>query len=360
MLTDYIAVVTARAGSKRLLNKNMLPLNGIPLAWHSVLHAQEAGLEVVVSTDIPELQVLAEQLGVPYVTPPNADGNHHREQVEHAASFYPNRHVVLLQPTSPFRSGNIIKQCLDEHSQDESSTVMTGRKVYIMGDTPTEVKGVRGNVIIYPKGKIWNYENLRIVRNPICNELEIDTREDYIEACKLALTVTEIPSPIAEPYLSRCLQALSGVGITDSQLIVRDGGDIPQDKPCVYVNHCIGYKGGRVDAVVLVANENILTNPNPELSECIKKAKVAIIRDHQFLPQLVERYPDLKDKMVVIESTVDSEIDSITTGAISHYLLGLLGKVTLIGNTDPVERVSKYKFGNDHYRGGSFDVAIMT
>ena len=47
-----ICIIPARGNSKRLLNKNILELNGIPLFMHSVDYARQNGIErIVVSTD---------------------------------------------------------------------------------------------------------------------------------------------------------------------------------------------------------------------------------------------------------------------------------------------------------------------
>ena len=56
-----VALIPARAGSKRLPNKNIKLLNGRPLLSYSVISAIESGLfaEVIVSTDSEEIAAVA-------------------------------------------------------------------------------------------------------------------------------------------------------------------------------------------------------------------------------------------------------------------------------------------------------------
>ena len=62
----YLAVVPARAGSKRLPNKNKLVLGDKPLVSHSIDFAKHHHKieNVLVSTDDPEIQGIAVASGV--------------------------------------------------------------------------------------------------------------------------------------------------------------------------------------------------------------------------------------------------------------------------------------------------------
>ena len=66
-----LAVIPARAGSKRLPMKNLRELGGKPLLAHSIVAAQESGLfeRIVVSTDSPEVAAAAARYGaeVPFL-----------------------------------------------------------------------------------------------------------------------------------------------------------------------------------------------------------------------------------------------------------------------------------------------------
>lgn len=60
-----LAVIPARAGSKGIPNKNIRIINGHPLIYYSIKNALKSELitEVVISTDSPEVRIIAEQMG---------------------------------------------------------------------------------------------------------------------------------------------------------------------------------------------------------------------------------------------------------------------------------------------------------
>jgi CMP-N-acetylneuraminic acid synthetase len=112
-----IGIITARAGSKGIPGKNMVPLGGSPLIEHTFRLAQgSAGIDrTFLTTDIPEAIALARdkysKIEVPFVRPPElcADDTSQSAVVEHLLCHLQNtlglepKAIVLLQPTSPFR-----------------------------------------------------------------------------------------------------------------------------------------------------------------------------------------------------------------------------------------------------------------
>jgi CMP-N,N'-diacetyllegionaminic acid synthase len=65
MYPENIAIIPARGGSKRLLNKNIYPLNGKPLIAYSIEACLKSAniKEVYVSSDSQEILAVAEQYG---------------------------------------------------------------------------------------------------------------------------------------------------------------------------------------------------------------------------------------------------------------------------------------------------------
>lgn len=113
------ALITARGGSKRLKNKNILDLGGKPLIAWTVEAALGAGSvdQVLISTDDEDIAQVARQAGaqVPFMRPAElaGDTSSHLDVIRHAISHIrlsaPDvSHLVLLQPTSPFRSSQDI------------------------------------------------------------------------------------------------------------------------------------------------------------------------------------------------------------------------------------------------------------
>jgi len=65
MVVDCVAIIPARAGSKRIPGKNIKPFNGMPMIARSIEAARRSGLfdRVLVSTDSDEIASLAESFG---------------------------------------------------------------------------------------------------------------------------------------------------------------------------------------------------------------------------------------------------------------------------------------------------------
>lgn len=118
-----LAVIPARGGSKGILNKNIVDLCGKPLIAYTIEAAFEVReiKDVVVSTDSEAIAKIAEECGavVPYLRPENlADDS---AQILDVLIDLLNRlvtigkeydDIVLLQPTSPFRNSENIREAL--------------------------------------------------------------------------------------------------------------------------------------------------------------------------------------------------------------------------------------------------------
>ena len=61
-----LAVIPARAGSKGIPNKNIRIIGDHPLIYYSIKNAIQSKLitDVIVSTDSPEVRIIAQQMGV--------------------------------------------------------------------------------------------------------------------------------------------------------------------------------------------------------------------------------------------------------------------------------------------------------
>lgn len=120
-----LAVIPARAGSKRLPRKNLLPLGGKPLiAWTVEAALGARGVtHVLVSTDSEEIAAVARACGAnaPFLRPASlaTDTASSLDVVRHAVEFaagplaLPCELTVLLQPTSPLRTSADIDAALD-------------------------------------------------------------------------------------------------------------------------------------------------------------------------------------------------------------------------------------------------------
>jgi len=112
------ALIPARSGSKRIKNKNIRKLNGIPLIAYSIQAARESGLfeRVIVSTDSPQIAGIAINFGaeVPFLRPSKFahDTSPDIEWLSHLLGDIGElpEYFAILRPTSPFRtSGTILR-----------------------------------------------------------------------------------------------------------------------------------------------------------------------------------------------------------------------------------------------------------
>jgi CMP-N,N'-diacetyllegionaminic acid synthase len=132
-----IAVIPARGGSKRLPGKNLRMLAGKPLIGWTIEAAIESGIfdRVVVSTDSWEIAVVAAQFGaeVPFMRPEELalDDTPTIEVLIHAAlelmagreSQY--THLACLQPTSPLRTADNIREAVNLLREKQADAVIS-------------------------------------------------------------------------------------------------------------------------------------------------------------------------------------------------------------------------------------------
>lgn len=115
----YIAIIPARGGSKRLPRKNVLPLSNKPLvAWTIEAALQCKKIEkVVVTSDDDEILSVAKGYTIEALKRPAelaSDIASSIDVVKHVIKYYPDyEYTILLQPTSPLRTGEHIKSAID-------------------------------------------------------------------------------------------------------------------------------------------------------------------------------------------------------------------------------------------------------
>ena len=130
-----LAVIPARGGSKRLPKKNIKPLGGKPLINWSIeaIRGISEICEVLVSTDDTEIASIAKQAGasVPWLRPGNlsTDTASSVDVALHALDWYESKFksvdgLLLLQPTSPFRTRKSIENGIDLYLNSNFSSVV--------------------------------------------------------------------------------------------------------------------------------------------------------------------------------------------------------------------------------------------
>lgn len=127
MSKKRLAIIPARGGSKGIPRKNIIDLCGKPLLAYSV----EAGIEalnrgaidkLIISTDDIEIAEVAKRYGaeVPFLRPESlaSDKAKSVDLLIHAQQYYEELgiyfdDIILLQPTSPMRTGEDIIKSLE-------------------------------------------------------------------------------------------------------------------------------------------------------------------------------------------------------------------------------------------------------
>ncbi len=126
-----LALIPARGGSKGVPGKNIRPLGGRPLiAWTIDAARRSRHIDrLVLSSDNADIIKIAQEHGcdAPFVRPSDlsADDTPGIAPVKHCAEMVPGYdYLVILQPTSPFRSTDDIDQAIETCiNQDASSLV---------------------------------------------------------------------------------------------------------------------------------------------------------------------------------------------------------------------------------------------
>jgi len=118
-----LVVIPARGGSKGLPGKNIKLLNGKPLIYYTIEAARDVFADniICVSTDSDQIVKVVEQTGlkVPFRRPAElaTDTASSQDVLLHAIKYYQQHGyepsvIILLQPTSPFRTSKHIKEAL--------------------------------------------------------------------------------------------------------------------------------------------------------------------------------------------------------------------------------------------------------
>lgn len=117
-----LALITARGGSKGIPKKNIKPLQGKPLlAWTIDAALKSKYIDrIIVSTDSREIANVAQSFGgeVPFLRPQQLalDETSSMDVILHALEVLPEKYdyLILLQPTSPFRSTKQIDGAIEQ------------------------------------------------------------------------------------------------------------------------------------------------------------------------------------------------------------------------------------------------------
>lgn len=115
-----IALIPARSGSKRILNKNIRLFFGHPLLAYAIQSAIDAEIfnDIYVSSDSDRILEIAEYYGAKSIKRPDefaGDNSPDSEWIDHALSLVKDLYFyAIIRPTNPFRTGDMIKKGFEQ------------------------------------------------------------------------------------------------------------------------------------------------------------------------------------------------------------------------------------------------------
>ncbi len=133
-MSNIIAIIPARSGSKSIKDKNIKLLSGHPLIAYSIIAAKLSKKieRVIVSTDSEEYGDIAKKYGaeVPFIRPDtySKDNSTDRDFFIHAIDWFKENentipeYWVHLRPTTPLRVPEKIDEAIDVILNDDTAT----------------------------------------------------------------------------------------------------------------------------------------------------------------------------------------------------------------------------------------------
>lgn len=151
-----LALIPARAHSKRVKRKNMRALAGKPLIQYSIEFAMQSQLvaDVVVSSDDPEVLQLAGFLNCSTIERPGklaTDQSPTIDAVMHALTVLGEKDsgydaVALLQPTVPIRRIGLLEEAIRVLVESEADSVVSHLEVDYFH--PNKMKRIQNGLIV--------------------------------------------------------------------------------------------------------------------------------------------------------------------------------------------------------------------
>lgn len=171
-----LVIIPARGGSKGVPGKNIKKLGGKPLIYYTIEAAREVfnDQEIIVTTDDEKIKKTAERTGlhVPFLRPEELATDEvgtydvllHALKFVESTGYFPDT-MILLQPTSPFRTSQHIREALALYNPQLDMVVSVketkSNPYYTLFEETKEgylVKSKNGNYLTRQEcPKVWEY-----------------------------------------------------------------------------------------------------------------------------------------------------------------------------------------------------------
>jgi len=203
-----IALIPARAGSKRLIGKNFKSLSGQPLISWTIKTAKKVKeiSDIFVSTNDTKINKISNELNVkvPWKRPKYLSGNKvsSANVALHFLKWYEKKYsnpdgLLLLQPTSPFRKKSSIKKAIRLFKNNKNKAVVSfspiikkKKSLKKMEDFNKKLK-LNGSIYLISPKNLKKHKSffkptvLPLIQNSLKESIDIDTYDDWKAAEKL-------------------------------------------------------------------------------------------------------------------------------------------------------------------------------
>ena len=209
-LKDFIVIIPARGGSKRVPNKNIKLLNNKPLITYSIEYALRffSKENIWVNSDSEEILNIGLHYGTRSYKRNEKLAKDDTKTIDVLKDQLLNitidfKYVILLQPTTPFRPEDLINKAIDLLETNKEESIFTvspiEKKIGTINNkyfTPINYKyGQRSqdlnelyyeNGLLYItlvdlilKGKIMDKNSYPLITEGIDSKIDIDTHNDF-------------------------------------------------------------------------------------------------------------------------------------------------------------------------------------
>lgn len=186
-----ICIIPARSGSKRIKNKNIQKINGIPLIGMTIKIAKKSGLfkRVIVSTDCPKISFIAKKYGaeVPFLRNKNLSNDFTPtfkvliDAVKRIGTQKEKFHFCIY-PTSILINKNHLKMALLKIKKTKSKYIFP---IAEFENNPYRSLVIKNNSIKF------TWPKYQLKRSQDLDALYYDTGSFYIYETKTLLKITE-------------------------------------------------------------------------------------------------------------------------------------------------------------------------
>jgi CMP-N,N'-diacetyllegionaminic acid synthase len=237
-----VALVPARAGSKRVADKNIKPLAGHPMIAYTITAARESGVfdDVIVSTDSELYADIARHYGasVPFMRPAEFAGERSPdiEWVEFTLARLRDEGrefdcFSILRPTSPFRQAATIRRAWEQFTRDGGADSL--RAVEKCKQHPAKMWIVNGARMTPLMPEKRDGQPLHSMQYPSLPEIYVQNASLEIAWTRVVFDGRTISGEVVMPFFTESLE----------------GFDINNPRDWFYAEHLLAHEGAQLPRV---------------------------------------------------------------------------------------------------------------